>query len=76
MPKGNPLHYSIYERGTDRPIYIYGTAVECAAALGITVETFRTYVMLKRKNNPRFPQWMDLYFDEFDDDDDMIGFDF
>ena len=72
MPKGNPLHYSVYESGTDRPIYIYGTAVECAAALGITVETFRTYVMLKRKNHPHLPQWMDLYFDEFDDDDDTI----
>ena len=66
-----PYHYSVYESGTDRPICIHGTAVECAAALGVAVETFRTYIAKKRKNHPQAPEWFQIYFDEEDDSDDF-----
>jgi hypothetical protein len=36
--------YSIYDRKTGQPVYIYGTAEECAAAAGITLGSFRTYM--------------------------------
>ena len=41
--------YSVYETGTDRPLMIWGTAQECAAALGIDCGTFYTYIMRARK---------------------------
>ena len=44
MPKGHPQHYSVYENGTDQPICIHATAVQCAAALGVDPHTFYTYV--------------------------------
>ena len=71
MPKGNPLHYSIYERGTDRPICIHATAVECAAALGIEVHTFHTYVTKQRKNHPDAPRWIEIFREDEEDSIDL-----
>lgn len=44
--------YSVYETGTDRPIMIWGTAKECAAALGITYDSFLSYVSRARAGRP------------------------
>ena len=41
--------YSVYERGTDMPIIIHATIKECVQQLGITEETFRTYVSHTRR---------------------------
>lgn len=41
--------YSVYETGTDRPIMIWGTAQQCAKALGITCRSFYTQIMRTRK---------------------------
>ena len=41
--------YSVYETGTDRPLMIWGSAERCAAALGVDVRTFYTYIMRTRK---------------------------
>ena len=76
MPKGRLLHYSVYESGTDRPICIHGTAAECAAALGVAVDTFRTYVAKKRKNHPQSPDWIEIYFDEEDDNSNLDEYPF
>lgn len=44
--------YSVYEAGTDRPLRIWGTSVECAAAMGIALHTFYNYVKLSRNGHP------------------------
>ena len=31
-------HYSVYNRRTDMPLIIHGTAAQCAEFLGITIE--------------------------------------
>ena len=36
-------YYSVYRRPDDRPIYIHGTARECAKAMGIAISTFRSF---------------------------------
>ena len=60
--------YSVYERGTDRPIYINGTAEECAAALGITRRSFYTQVMRSNKGHP--PQYYEIFIDDTDEEED------
>ena len=42
-------HYSVYEPRTDKPIMIYGTSVECAKALGITLGSFYRGIVRQRK---------------------------
>ena len=37
-------YYSAYNRRTDEPIFIHGTAATCAHAMGIKVNTFYQYV--------------------------------
>lgn len=44
--------YSVYERGTDRPILIWGTSAECATALGITLDSFYTQIKRSRQGLP------------------------
>ncbi len=53
--------YSVYARGTDRPIMIAGTAAECAAALGITRSSFYTQIVRTRKGQP--PQKYEIFED-------------
>lgn len=54
--------YSVYEAGTDRPIYINGTSKECAKAMGITLSSFYTY------RTRGAPHKFDIYIDEEDID--------
>lgn len=54
--------YSVYETGTDRPIAIYRTAEECAAALGITPGSF--YKKIGRARAGRPPRKYEIFTDE------------
>ena len=60
--------YSVYKRGTDEPVIIHATAKEIQKRLGITDQTFRTYVshtkLGTRKNK------YDIYLDEPENDED------
>lgn len=58
--------YSVYERGTDTPIYIYGTADECAAALGVTRDGFYKLLWRQRHGNP--PRGIEI-FEDIDEED-------
>lgn len=62
--------YSVYERGTDRPIMIHGTAEECAAAMGVRTNTFYIYVMRQNKGRP---QRIEIFVDDPDEEDDADG---
>ena len=54
--------YSVYETGTDRPIIIYGTAQECADALGIDRHSFYGQVMQARKG--KGPKSYEIFRDD------------
>lgn len=65
--------YSVYERGTDRPICIHGTSDECAKALGICRNTF--YRQLNRQHNGQPPKKYEIFEDghhtKEDEEDEM-----
>ena len=63
-------YYSVYEAGTDRPICIHGTAAECAAALGISQDSFYNYINRIRRGLA--PKKIEIYQDEEDDSDDEM----
>ena len=48
MGRGPYRHYSVYNRKTDEPIVIYGTSIECAKVMGVTMTTFYIYVTRTR----------------------------
>lgn len=52
MASKSNKRYSVYETGTDRPIIIWGSARECAAALGITYNSFHCYISRARAGRP------------------------
>ena len=58
--------YSVYERGTDRPIYIYGTAAECAAALGMKLDSF--YRLLWRQRLGDYHKSLEVFEDTDEED--------
>ncbi len=67
-----PRHrYSVYEVGTDRPICIYGTAQECADALGIDRNSF--YRKLTRAKKGKAPQQHEIFIDDTDDEEDTLS---
>lgn len=68
MPNYNNF-YSVYERGTDRPIFIHGTPAQCAEAMGVPVETFYHYLTRIRKGLPNAPQKYEIIKDDFDEED-------
>ncbi len=59
-------HYSVYERGTDRPICIYGTAEECAEALGVSVDGFYKLLWRQRHSDP--PKSIEIFEDDDEED--------
>ena len=59
--------YSVYDRDTDMPILIHATSKECRERLGITEQTFRTYVTHTR-NGTRNDKYQ-IYVDEPEDDE-------
>ena len=50
MARKQRAFYSVYERGTDRPIFIHGTSRQCADALGIELDSFYKQVVRTRKD--------------------------
>lgn len=61
-PKGskNSTHacYTVYDRRTDLPLIIGGTAQECAAAMKISTGSFHTtYTKLKNGNKRATRKW-------------------
>lgn len=59
--------YSVYERGTDRPIFIYGTSRQCAKALGVKLDTFYTYIKRMHEGNP--PKKIEIIIEDKDDEE-------
>lgn len=63
MPKGryertNYCTYTVYNRRTDFPVIIGGTAQECAAAMKISLGSFHTiYTKLKNGNKRATRKW-------------------
>lgn len=63
MGRGRPLYsvdnyYTVYNRRTDLPVIIGGTARECAAAMKISIGSFYTiYTKLKNRNNRSTRKW-------------------
>lgn len=63
MPSGqyerkNHFTYTVYDRRTDFPVIIGGTAKECAAAMKIYLGSFRTiYTKLKNGNKRATRKW-------------------
>lgn len=45
--------YSVYDTRTDMPILIWGTAAQCAAAMRVSLQSFRTYCSLAKKGKGR-----------------------
>ena len=67
-PKGrlssNPTRYSVYDRRTDFPVIIGGTARECAAAMNITLTSFyNAYSRLKNGYKNASRKW-EIFRDE------------
>ena len=70
-PKGrlssNPTRYSVYNRRTDLPVIIGGTARECAAAMGIKFNSFHgIYTKLKNGNKKASRKW-EIFRDDPED---------
>ena len=63
--------YSVYERGTDRPIIINGTGPQCAAALGLKINAFWQTASMQRRGL-RLGKFE--IFDDEEDDDEVDSF--
>lgn len=61
--------YSVYNRKTDLPAYIGGTSAQCAASMGVTVDTFYCIFCRQRKGYPS-KTW-EIFVDEEDPDEDL-----
>ena len=62
----NTKRYSVYYSKTDRPLIIYANARECAAAMGISLNSFYRNVMRLRQGMLKYHKW-DIYEDETED---------
>lgn len=56
--------YTVYDRRTDMPVIIGGTARQCAAAMGISLDSFHTiYTKLKNGSEKATQKW-EIFRDE------------
>lgn len=62
--------YSVYETGTDRPIIIWGSALECAAALKIQLHSFYKQVTRMHRGEP--PKGYEIITHDTKDEEDII----
>lgn len=78
MPRGRPkgsisrtphVCYTVYNRRTDFPVIIGGTARECAVAMKITLESF--YTKLKNGHRKATRKW-EIFRDDADDLEEAI----
>lgn len=58
--------YSVYNRRTDMPVMIHGTAAECAVCMGIDTKSF--YNSLRRSLAGRSKTKYEIFIDEDQDD--------
>ncbi len=58
--------YSVYESKTDNPIIIDGTAVQCAKVLGMTQNSFYSFVSKCRKGKVRKKAVYCMHVDDCD----------
>lgn len=58
-------HYSVYNRKTDMPVVIHGTASECCDVLNVTFATFYHYV--HRCKTGKWYCKYEIYVDEEDE---------
>ena len=70
-PRGRPkgslsprAFYTVYNRKTDFPVMIGGTAKECAAAMGITIGSFYTIYTKTQKGNRNSGQRWEIFHDD------------
>lgn len=68
FPRERLRKYSVYEVGTDRPICTNGTAQECAAALGIKLNSFY-WQMHRLKDGLHTPRKYEIFIDDDDEED-------
>ena len=58
MPKyksqKSAVRYTVYDNKTDLPVIVYGTAEECARAMGVNVKTFYHLVRGRKVNGNRW----------------------
>ena len=67
MPRNPYKFYSVYERGTDMPIIIHESSIECMKKLGIAEATFRAYVSHTR-HGTRSDKYQ-IYVDDPEEDE-------
>lgn len=58
--------YSVYNRHTDEPVVIHGTALECMAVMKVTRATFYHYVTRTRRGRQCK---YDIYVDDPDEEE-------
>lgn len=69
MARTVPLkRYSVYRRKDDMPVILFGTSRQCAAALGVTNETFRCYIA-RQRGGERYPKKILIFEDEIDEEE-------
>lgn len=74
MPRGRKMYtvfhyYTVYDRRTDFPVIIGGTARECAAAMKISLGSFHTiYTKLKNGNKKATRKWEIFRDDPWDEE--------
>ena len=62
----NAKRYSVYHTKTEMPLVIYGTAKECAEAMGVTLNSFYRYIMRIREGKIKIRKWL-VYEDEVEE---------
>lgn len=73
-PKGrlssNPTRYTVYNRRTDLPVIIGGTARQCAAAMGITYGSFHTTYTKLKNGHKKASRKCEIFRDDPEDMED------
>lgn len=64
-----PAMYSVYKKPNDEPIAIHKNRVQCAAAMGIKLESFDSIASLVRKGKRSHKTWEIIRHDEEEQDD-------
>lgn len=62
--------YSVYERGTDHPIVIWGSATECATALKMSRDSFYRQVVRTKRGTP--PRKYEIIIHDTENEEDVL----
>ena len=58
--------YSVYRKATDMPLVVYATAKECAAAMGMSLNSFYRALAREREGKIHPRRW-EIYEDEVEE---------